>query len=208
MNASLLPSPGSYVEMTAGDETLSGVRVVRIDGRMLTLSVALADVPRAGTPVTLHWATPRGRLAVTADVTVTDENRFDLLLDGEPSVVQDRHFVRGGGGELIVMERDGEDDARGRVHDLSERAVRAHFTDVTVHPGDPMTLRIQLVDEVVEFPAHAFTVVSMRQQVPRRGPLSVEMIAVFDGDDDHSATLVRRHIIRQQLRSRARTAAP
>jgi hypothetical protein len=69
-----------------------------------------------------------------------------------------------------------------------------------------MLLKVQLTDEVAEFPARAFKVSSMRQQVPRRGPLSVEMVAVFEGRDDHSAKMIRRYIMKQQLLSRSRTA--
>jgi hypothetical protein len=125
---------------------------------------------------------------------------------GEPLIVQARDYVRGGGGELILMERDGEEDAVGFVHDVSERSVRAHFTDVTVLPGDEMLLKIQLTDDVAEFPAQVFKVSSMRQQIPRRGPLSVEMVAVFDSRDDRVAKLIRRYIMKQQLLSRSRSA--
>ena len=45
----------------------------------------------------------------------------------------------------------------------------------------------------------------MRQQVPRRGPLSVEMVAVFTPNEGQ-AKIVRRYIMRQQLKARARGA--
>jgi hypothetical protein len=45
----------------------------------------------------------------------------------------------------------------------------------------------------------------MRQQVPRRGPLSVEMVALFTADEQQ-AKLVRRYILRHQLLARARGA--
>ena len=207
MSAPMLPADGSYLEMTSYGETLSGVRVVHAHEEVITLSVALDDVPPPGSAVTVRWAVaPRGRYAVTANVATIDGNRFDVRFAGPPSIVQARDYVRGGGGELIVIERDGEDDVTGFVHDLSERAVRAHFTDAIVRPGDEMLLKIQLAEDVVEFPARAFKVNSMRQQVPRRGPLSVEMVAVFDGPDDRPAKLVRRYIMKQQLLTRSRTA--
>jgi hypothetical protein len=203
----MLPADGSYLEMTTYGETLSGVRVVHAGEEVITLSVALADIPPPGSAVTVRWAAaPRGRYAVTANVAAIDGNRFDVRFAGPPSIEQARDYVRGGGGELILMERDGEDDVTGFVHDLSERAVRAHFSDVLVRPGDEMLFKIQLAEEVVEFPARAFKVSSMRQQVPRRGPLSVEMVAVFEGRGDHSAKMVRRYIMKQQLLTRSRGA--
>jgi hypothetical protein len=207
MSAPLLPADGSYIEMTASGETLSDVRVVHAGEEVITLSLALTDIPPPGSAVTVRWAAaPRGRYAVTASVGTIDGNRFDVRFAGQPSIVQARDYVRGGGGELVLMARDGEDDATGFVHDLSERALRAHFTDVLVRPGDEMLLKVQLAEEVVEFPARAFKVSSMRQQVPRRGPLSVEMVAVFGGREDHPAKMVRRYIMKQQLLSRSRTA--
>jgi hypothetical protein len=208
MSEPMLPPDGSYIEMTSYGETLSDVRVIHAGQEVITLSLALAEIPPPGSAVTVRWAAaPRGRYAVTANIDAVEGNRFDIRFAGEPLIEQARDYVRGGGGELILMERDGEEDAVGFVHDLSERAVRAHFTDVMVRPGDEMLLKVQLTDEVVEFPARAFKVSSMRQQVPRRGPLSVEMVAVFEGRDDHSAKMVRRYIMKQQLLSRSRTAS-
>jgi hypothetical protein len=203
----MLPADGSYVELTSFGETRPGVRVIHTGHEVITLSLALSEIPPPGSAVTVRWAAgPRGRYAVNANVAAVDGNRFDVRFAGEPLIEQARDFVRGGGGELVLMERDGEEDAVGFIHDLSERAVRAHFTDVTVRPGDEMMLKIQLIDEVVSFPARAFKVSSMRQQVPRRGPLSVEMVAVFEGRDDHTGTMIRRYIMKQQLLSRTRTA--
>jgi hypothetical protein len=205
MSEPMLPPDGSYIEMTSYGETTSDVRVVHAGEEVITLSLALADIPPPGSAVTERWAAaPRGRYAVTANVAAIDGNRFDIRFAGRPAVEQARDYVRGGGGELIVMERAGEQDEVGFVHDLSERAVRAHFTDVIVRPGDEMLLKVQLTDEVAEFPARAIKVGSKRQQVPRRGPLSVEMVAVFGGRDDATAKLVRRYIMKQQLLNRSR----
>jgi hypothetical protein len=203
----MLPAAGSYIELTSYGETLLDVRVLHAGRGMITLALPRDEIPPQGSAVTVRWAAaPRGRYAVTANVTEVEDNQFDIRFAGDPSVEQARDYVRGGGGELILMERDGEDDAVGFVHDLSERAVRAHFTDVIVRPGDEMVLKVQLTDEVATFAARATKVSSMRQQVPRRGPLSVEMLAVFEGRDDHSAKMVRRYIMKQQLLSRSRAA--
>jgi hypothetical protein len=201
----MLPADGSYIEMTAYGETLPDVRVVQTAGTVITLSLALADVPPAGTTVTVRWAAAtRGRYALSANVVAIEGNRVEVRFAGEPAIEQSRHFVRGGGGEPIVLLRPGHEDAMGFVHDLSERSVRAHFTDIEVHPGHHILLRLQLGEDIVEFPATATKVNSLRQQVPRRGPLSVEMVAVFDSPAEPHARAVRRYIMRHQLLSRAR----
>lgn len=207
MSAPLLPADGSYIEMTSYGETLPEVRVVQASGTAITLSLATAHVPPANSSVELRWAAaPRGRYALAGNVAAVDGNRVQIRFQGQPAVVQSRLYVRGGGGEPIELVRPDLPDTAGRVHDLSERAVRATFSDITLHPGDEMALRIQLGDEVVEFPAQAMKVNSMRQQVPRRGPLSVEMVAVFEDSDDRQAKVIRRYIMRHQLAARARGA--
>ncbi|GIM92813.1 hypothetical protein Ato02nite_046060 [Paractinoplanes toevensis] len=206
MSAPSLPPDGSYVEMTSYGETHPEVRVVHASGTVITLSLAMAQVPPANSTVELRWAAaPRGRYAQQGHVVGVDGNRVEVRFTGHPAVLQSRSYVRGGGGEPVVMSRPGHDDAVGLVHDMSERAVRAHFTDVELHPGDEMTLSIQVGDEVVSFPATTYKVNSLRQQVPRRGPLSVEMVAVFDDQEEVQARVIRRYIMRNQLLHRNRS---
>ncbi|XVU26397.1 PilZ domain-containing protein [Actinoplanes sp. CA-054009] len=203
MSAPLLPADGSYVEMTSFGETMPEVRVVQASGTAITLSLAAADLPPANATVTLRWAAaPRGRYALVAHVAAIDGNRVEVRFSGEPQIEQSRDYVRGGGGEPIVLLLEDQEAAPGQVHDLSEHSVRARFTDVTVRPGDAVTLRIQLDDEIVEFPAQATKVSSLRQQVPARGPLQVEMVAVFPEIDEHQAKILRRYILQAQLRAR------
>ena len=207
MSAPQLPADGSYIEMTSYGETFPEVRVVQAAGTVITLSMALDDVPPANSSVTLRWAAaPRGRYALAGHVVRVDGNRVDVRFSGEPSVEQSRNFVRGGGGEPVLLIRPGHEDAMGVVHDLSERAIRAHFTDVTLRAEDRITLRIQLGEDLVELRAKTYKVNSMRQQVPRRGPMSVEMVAIFDTIEERKAKVIRRYIMRGQMVARARGA--
>jgi hypothetical protein len=207
MSASSLPPNGSFIEMTSYGETHPEVRVLQASGTVITLSLALAHVPPANSPVELRWAAaPRGRYAQEGLVVSVDGNRVEVRFTGRPAIMQSRSFVRGGGGEPIVMSREDADDAVGVVHDMSERAVRAHFTDVDLRPGEEMTLSIRVEDEVVSFPATAFKVNSMRQQIPVAGPMSVEMVAVFDDQEEAQARVIRRYIMRHQLMNRNRGA--
>jgi hypothetical protein len=207
MSASTLPPDGSLIEMTSYGESVPEVRVVHAAGSAITLSLAMAHVPPANSTVELRWAAAtRGRYAQEGYVVSVDGNRVQVRFTGQPSVLQSRMFVRGGGGEPVLLVRPDHEDAPGVVHDMSERAVRAHFTDIELHPGDDMTLRIQIADEAVELGAKALKVNSMRQQVPRRGPLSVEMVALFEEEDEGLARVIRRYIMRHQLLTRNRGA--
>jgi hypothetical protein len=201
----MLPPDGSYIEMTSYGETLPDVRVVHASGTLITLSLALAHVPPTQSEVELRWAAPpRGRYTQDGYVIAVDGNRIEVRFTGTPTVLQSRSFVRGGGGEAIAMVREGQDDAHGLVHDMSERSVRAHFTDIALEPDEEILLRIALGGEEVEFAATALKVSSMHQQVPEPGPLSVEMVAVFDDQNETQAKVIRRYIMRHQTLARKR----
>lgn len=208
MTSSLFPPDGSRVELDNGAETLTEVRVVRVTETLVTLSLPLVHAAfPPGAVVLLRWpAGPRGRFTQRGTVRRTDENRIDVTPLGEPEIEQLRNYVRGGGGESILLVRAGEPQRVGRVHDLSERSVRAYFGDVDLRPGEEMLLRLQLGDEVVQFPATAYRVAQIRQQVPVRGPLVTEMVAIFE-QDERQAKIIRRYVMRLQSQARREAAA-
>jgi hypothetical protein len=206
MTSHVLPDAGTLVEMTASDEPVRGVRVVHAEGAVLTLSLALSVVPPVGGSVTLRWpAGARGRYAQDAVVVEIDENRVDVEATGAARIEQQRSFVRGGGGEQALLCRPGAPDTIGWIRDVSEHAVRAHFADVELRDGDEFRLRMLLDLDLVELDATAVKVASLRQTVPQRGPMSVEVVAVFAADEVQ-AQVIRRYVLRQQLLVRARTA--
>jgi hypothetical protein len=198
-----LPDAGSYVEMTSSDEQANRVRVVHAEGRALTLSAPLVAVPQVGAAVTLRWsAAPRGRYALTCAVLQVEENRLEVEARADPQVEQQRHFVRGGGGEQVLMRRAGFPDTNGWIRDISEHSMRAHFEGTNVRDDEELMLRIELGSEVVEVAARASKVAALPQQVPP-GPMSVELVAIFAADETQ-ARVIRRYVMRQQLLSRTR----
>ncbi|GAA2685487.1 hypothetical protein [Actinoplanes palleronii] len=206
MSSSLFPEDGARVELEAGGESHTGVRVVAASPAAVTVSLARAQMPLIGSTVVLRWsAAPRGRYLATATVSSAEENRAELHLIGEPQITQNRLYVRGGGGEPIVMIRSEHPDVIGWVHDISERSVRAHFTDVEVRPGHDVQLQVQLGPDLVELAGTVTKASAMRQQVPVRGPLSVEMVALYDPDET-AAKIIRRYVMRYQLLMRTKAA--
>jgi hypothetical protein len=131
-----------------------------------------------------------------------DENRLLVEARGEPLVEQQRHFVRGGGGEQVLMHRAGFPDATGWIRDISEHSMRAHFEGTNVRDGEDLRLRIELGTEVIEVAATSAKVATLPQQVPP-GPMSVELVAIFDASEAQART-IRRYVMRQQLLSRTR----
>jgi hypothetical protein len=203
-----LPEPGTLVELTlsADGDPVYGVRVVQTDGDLLILSLAPADVPALGTTVELRWAAgARGRFVRVGRVTEADENRIAVETTGVTGVEQHRNFVRGGGGEEVLLRRPGHPDVPGWIRDISEHGVRAHFADVALDDGDEIVLRILLDPDLVEVEAAVTKTGALRQSIPRRGPLSVEVVAVFD-TDEHQAQAIRRYVLRQQLLTRTTRA--
>jgi hypothetical protein len=206
MTSCELPEADTLVEMTASGDPIRGVRVVHAEGSVVTLSLALAAVPPVGAAVTLRWpAGARGRYAQEALIVGVDENRVDIRADGPARIEQQRNFVRGGGGEQVLLLRAGEADKLGWVRDISEQSVRAHFADVALHEGAEFRLRILLDPDVVELDATAAKVASLRQAVPQRGPMSLEVVALLKADETQAQT-IRRYVLRQQLLTRARHA--
>jgi hypothetical protein len=208
MNTYQLPAAGTIVEMTVSSEPVNGVRVVQADGPTLTLSMALAAVPDPGATVTLRWpAGERGRYAMAVRVVAVDDTRVNVEPAGVPDIEQQRSFVRGGGGEDVVLCLPGKPDAPGHIRNISERGVRAHFTDVVLTAGDTFFLRISLHPDAVELAATAVKVDSLRQKLPEDGPISVELVAVFATANEAQAKIIRRYILRQQMLARSRTVS-
>jgi hypothetical protein len=206
-----VPAISTLVEVTADDEPIRGVRIDEIQGSRLTMSppAERSLLPDVGDPVTLRWpAGARGRYAVTGSVVGRPGTRVVVELNDRAEIEQHRHFVRGGGGEQVRMHRAGSSDAEdvcGWIRDISERGLRAHFTETTVTDGDPLRLTIHLDDDTIEV---AGTVLTVAVRSPGEGgpaTTRVEVIALFD-PGEVQAQIIRRYVLRQQLLARARTA--
>jgi hypothetical protein len=209
-----VPAPSTLVEMTGSGGPVCGVRVDAVLDADLILSVP-RDTPDSGRPtdgeqVILRWpAGARGRYAVggtVVDAAVGD--RVRVRPDGEPRIEQDRHYVRGGGGEQVRLRLPGPAgtaEAAGWIRDISERGVRAHFTDAEVRDGDPVRLQIQLDDDAVDLTGTVLKV-SREPGDSTGGSARVEVVAVFEAGEVQ-AQIIRRYVLRQQLLTRARTAA-
>jgi hypothetical protein len=137
-------------------------------------------------------------------VVAVDDTRVNVKPAGAPDIEQQRSFVRGGGGEDVLLILPGKPHLAGYVRNISERSVRAYFTDVDLTEGDTFGLRIFLDPDAVDLTATAAKVESIRQKLPADGPTSVELVATFTSDEAQ-AKIIRRYVLRQQLIARART---
>jgi hypothetical protein len=203
MTTTELPESGTIVELTTAGDPVGGVRVIRTEGQTIILSMPLASVPELGSIATLRWsAGARGRYALIVNVTAVDDTRVDVEQAGNPQLEQFRHFVRGGGGEPILLRMAGHEDAYGWIRDVSEQGVRAHFAGLEVEENDEFTVLIELGRDIIELKAAAVKVAKLRQQVPP-GPISVELVAIFLPDERQAGT-IRRYVMHQQMLNRSR----
>jgi hypothetical protein len=203
MTTSEIPESGAIVELTTAGDPVSGVRVIRTEGELIVLSMPLAAVPGEGSVATLRWsAGARGRYALTVNVLAVDDTRVDVRPAAAAQLEQFRHFVRGGGGEPVLLRMDGHEDAYGWIRDISEQGVRAHFAGLEVQENEEFTVVIELGRDLIELKAAAVKVARLRQQVPP-GPMSVELVAIFR-PDEKQARIIRRYVMHQQLLSRTR----
>jgi len=203
MTNSELPESGTIVELTGDGEPVGGVRVVRTEGTQVTLSLPQDSVPDQGATMTMRWpAGERGRYVLIVNVVSVDENRIGVEPLGGTGVEQNRSFVRGGGGEPVLLRQPGQDDAYGWIRDIGEQGVRAHFAGLDVQPGAEVKVLVELGNEIVELKAVAVKVAQLPQQVPP-GPLSVELVAIFL-PEEAQARVIRRYVLRQQMLARSR----
>lgn len=215
MNTTLpaVPAPSSLVEMTGPGGPVGGVRVDAVADGVLTLSPPRGGLdaarPAPGDQVVLRWpAGPRGRYAMAGTVVgAVAADRLQVRAGGEPQIEQDRHYVRGGGGEQVRMrlpEPAGAAQHSGWICDISERGVRAHFAAAPVAPGDPLCLQIDLDADTVDLTGTVLKL-SVLEPEDDSDPTRIEVVAVFEADEAQ-AQIIRRYVLRHQLLTRLRTA--
>jgi hypothetical protein len=195
-----MPAPHSTVTLTTAGGVAVRARVEPAEDGLLSLRTsAVAPSPvTAGDAVTLRWsAGPRGRYTVSGAVREVTGAQLTVAVTGEPAFEQVRRFMRGGGGEKIwVRAIDSAETVVGYVHDLGEQGLRARFDGRRVEPGQQVLLLIELEEDSVEVTA---TVLDTRVDD------EVEVVFAFQTDEPQAQT-IRRHVLRQQVLARSRTA--
>jgi PilZ domain len=199
MTGPVLPDAGAVAELSGAGAPVCGVRVVRVDGAALDLALPGSGGLPPGASGTLRWpAGPRGRYALPVTVAGRGDDLVTVEAAGPAEIEQHRQYVRGGGGEEALLRRPGRPDAPGRVRDISEKGVRAFFPDTDVREGDEVRVRVLLDGDVVDMAATV-----LKAHPVETGPMRLEVVAVF-ADDEWQAQIIRRYVLRQQLRERAR----
>lgn len=158
---------------------------------------------------------------VVSDIGVTQDRQYVRGAGGEPMQMWRRAVEQepapavpaqrpgadaaeaAGGGDGGSAEPEGVDDdperalepRSGTVVDLSERGVRARFTDVALLPGDPVGVRVVLDGEAVELHGHVL------RMIPGPSKGRTDVVAVYEPYEDVAAQ-IRRYVLQAQLRAR------
>ena len=192
-----MPGLNSTVTVTTADGVAVRARVELSQDGLFTLrtSTAVSLPATVGDAVTLRWsAGPRGRYTVGGTVREAAGARLGVMVTAQPQIEQVRRFVRGGGEKVWVRPTDSAEAVGGRVQDLGERGLRARFDGRQAQPGQQVVILIELDDDSVEVTA---TVLDCRVDD------EVEVVFSFVPDEPQ-AQAIRRHVLRQQVRARAR----
>jgi hypothetical protein len=205
MSSAALPPAGTPVEIIMESGGFYHVSLEDLDGERITvtapLNIKIGDLPSEGDRLTLRWGhTERGKYAVPATLVVISPRAIGTWVveaDGQPTIQQNRRFVRAGGGEPIRMRLIKEADVRARpgvVVDVSEASVRASFPAIHVGVGDEVHVQMSLDGEDIAATGRVLRMV--------RQPHSDDHVIVVYELPEAAAQRVRRYVLQAQLRAR------
>ncbi|HEX8631554.1 MAG TPA: hypothetical protein VF755_25630 [Catenuloplanes sp.] len=196
------------VGVPTGDRHPSRVQEAGEQWLSLTAPVGPEGVepPGLGGELTVRWAAgPRGRYALPVTLVATSataEPVWVVQAAGAARIEQDRHFVRGGGGEEVQLRRVGapaDHTSRGHLVDVGEGSVRARFTGLNIRTGEQVWVQLSLGDAIIPAVGEVFQVIT------EVNTTVVEVVTVYELPENQ-ARAIRRYVLRQQLLTRSRTA--
>jgi hypothetical protein len=202
-----MPKINALVDLAHdGIEYLS--RVEDFEGPTVWVAAPLGgsvQPPELGSTISLRWsAGVRGRYVADASLrsTARPDSRalrlWNLGMIGPPIVDQRRHFVRAGGGEVLVLERRWARALSGLVTDIGEGGLRGRFPYAKLHVGEPIGVRVMLGGESLTIDGW---VLRTEDDTATR---ALEVTVTYELPE-RDADTVRRYVMQQQILAR-RTA--
>jgi c-di-GMP-binding flagellar brake protein YcgR len=205
-----LPRIGTPMFLVHTEESSYRSRLEAVDGDTISVSAPLeteGDVaPRPGQIIEVFWAQLRARVILPCRlVRVAETAPYQWILEpvGEPRKSNRREFVRGGGGPLVGLGVEAEEDARrldGRLLDISEGGLRCWVPEAGgVKVGDRLSASLRLSTGRLEQDGAVHTV---RPAFDEPGH---HLILTFHSDEA-TAQLIRQHVFAWELTERGREA--
>lgn len=204
-----LPKINSLLEVAVTPEATLPSRIEDVDGDLLTIAAPTGigdlEVPDADAVLEIAWIANRGRYVMRVTMvgrTREQPPRWFVRASGRPRLKSRRRYVRGGGGEPILIattERDPAGSWSGRVIDVSEGGVRCRIEQTDLVPSEPVTVRIELPDGPVVLTG---SVLALREPMEPDAK-GVDVVAVYEAPRVEGDRL-RRHVLAWELAERRR----
>jgi hypothetical protein len=198
-----LPGINQLIEIVLADGALFPSRVEDVVGGryMVAAPLAAVETPTPGSSLALAWVAEQSRYAlqvVWLGLTKQHPPRWEVEVAGEPRLQSRRRYVRGGGGEPVVLRGVGEVPDRtvlaGEIIDLSESALRFRARDTEYVPGDEVNVGFQLQEH------HLETLGRVQALRPVDGG-AVDVVVDFEIRED-VARAIRHYVYQRQLAER------
>lgn len=207
MSSMELPGINSLVEIVLPDGRIYPSRIEDAEGLIITVAaprgVGDLDIPRIGAGVELRWTGLRG--LYSAPGTLTDLQHGIVSLwkvetDGKVSVGNRRSAARAAADDPIrlIDPDEGHDLFTGRLVDISEHGARCKGKGPGLTAEQKVLARLELEDRTLNVPGDVLTV--------GRAVEGGENVVVVFEPAEPDAEVIRRHVLRAQIKARKAAA--
>jgi hypothetical protein len=198
-----LPLINGLVDVVLLDGEVFHSRIEDINGRVLTVGapygIRPTDIPKKGSSLEIAWVTEQRRHAVDMRLkNLSDEQppRWDLEVIGSVRLQTRRNYVRGGGGEGIVVAKN-QETVTGKVVDISEGGVRLRVREDSFDQDERVEVQLALDNETLALPG---TVLFVRRH-PETD--SFDVIITYQ-TDEALGRAIRGYVLRREMEERRR----
>lgn len=205
MSDTSLPTINSLIDVVVHDGEAFHSRVEDVTGKRLTVGAPFGihadEIPKIGGPLEVAWLAGDRRLMVEAKLTrlTREPAHWELEAISAPRLETRRHFVRGGGGERVVLAR-GDDSYAGWAIDVSEGGVRCRMPVDTLRRDERVEVRLTLDTELL-------TLLGLVKFVRPHEETSGYDVVVIYQTSEAVGRLIRGYIMRREMEQRRRLRA-
>jgi hypothetical protein len=198
-----LPAINSLVDVSLASGATYPSRIEGVTGDLLQVAAPLDAIRsvQPGAALEVAWLRDGGRVAAPAQLTnVTDDHSpcWELRVLGDARRQTRRGYVRGGGGESVLMGRaDAESSVEGVVIDIGEASVRARLRMCDFQPGDDVDVSVDLNGDLAAVTGSVLDV----RQLKETGHFDI--IVAFE-PTEALRRVIRGYVLRRQLEERRR----
>jgi hypothetical protein len=198
-----LPAINTLVDVSLASGATYPSRIEGVTGDLLQVAAPLVAIRSVQPGVTMEvaWLRDGGRVAAPARLTgVTDDHApcWEVQVLGDARRQTRRGYVRGGGGEPILMRRDDSvPPVEGVVIDIGEGSVRARLRLCDFEAGDSVDLSVELGRDRAELAGQVLDIRHLKETG------HFDLIVAFEATET-LRRVIRGYILRRELEERRR----